>query len=119
MIEKSFLKYYLSNCDNELLRNSLDIISPKKSVGSLSALDDFEGDEYQNFMRLSRIEEESAIGTEPFPGELMNPCQEMNLPNNILDFLVEYYNDLYDDNFISISSVMASSRNHIVVGPRI
>ena len=49
----------------------------------------------------------------------MNPCQEVNLLNNILDFLVEYYNDLYDDNFISISSVTASSRNHIVVGPRI
>jgi len=119
MIENSFLQYYLSNCDEEILCNSLDIIKPKKSTGSLSALDNFESDEYQNFIRLSRIEDESAIGTEPFPGELMNPCQETNLPNNILDLLVEYYDNLYDDSFMSISSITASSINRNVVNPRI
>ena len=119
MIENSFLQYYLSNCDEEILCNSLDIIKPKKSTGSLSALDDFESDEYQNFIRLSRIEDESAIGTEPFPGELMNPCQETNLPNNILDLLVKYYDNLYDDSFMSISSITASSINRNVVNPRI
>ena len=119
MIENSFLQYYLSNCDKEILCNSLDIIKPKKSTGSLSALDDFESDEYQNFIRLSRIEDESAIGTEPFPGELMNPCQETNLPNNILDLLVKYYDNLYDDSFMSISSITASSINRNVVNPRI
>jgi len=97
----------------------LDIIKPKKLTGSLSALDDFESDEYQNFIRLSRIEDESAIGTEPFPGELMNPCQETNLPNNILDLLVKYYDNLYDDSFMSISSITASSINRNVVNPRI
>jgi len=119
MIENSFLQYYLSNCDEEILCNSFDIIKPKKSTGSLSALDDFESDEYQNFIRLSRIEDESAIGTEPFPGELMNPCQETNLPNNILDLLVKYYDNLYDDSFMSISSITASSINRNVVNPRI
>ena len=119
MIENSFLQYYLSNCDEEILCNSLDIIKSKKSTGSLSALDDFESDEYQNFIRLSRIEDESAIGTEPFPGELMNPCQETNLPKDILDLLVEYYNNLYDNSFMSISSITASSINCNVVNPRI
>jgi hypothetical protein len=119
MIENSFLQYYLSNCDEEILCNSLDIIKPKKSTGSLSALDDFESDEYQNFIRLSRIEDESAIGTEPFPGELMNPCQETNLRDNILDLLVEYYDNLYDDSFMSISSITASSINRNVVNSRI
>ena len=119
MNENSYLKYFLSNCNNEILSASLDIIKPKKSVGSLSALDDFESDDYLNFMRLSRIEDESAIGTEPFPGVLMNPSHEANLPNNILDLLVEYYDNLYDDHFISISSVTASSGNCVVVDPRI
>jgi hypothetical protein len=119
MNENSFLQYYLSNCDEEILCTSLDIIKPKKSTGSLSVLDDFESDEYQNFIRLSRIEDESAIGTEPFPGKLMNPCQETNLPNDILDLLVEYYDNLYDDSFISISSITASSNNCNVVNPRI
>lgn len=119
MIENSVLQYLLSNCDEEILCTSLDIIKPKKSSGSLAALDDFEGDEYQNFIRLSRIEDESAFGTEPFPGELMNPCHETNLPNNILDLLVEYYDNLYNDYFISISSITDSSRNCNVVNSKI
>jgi len=58
----------------------------------LAALDDFASDEYQNFIRLSYIEEESAFGTECFPGILMKPCQITTLPNHILDHLVEFYN---------------------------
>lgn len=114
MLENSFLKYCLSNCDDETLNTTLEIIKPKKSVGSLSALDEFESDEYLNFIRLSRIEDESASGTEPFPGEFMNPCCETNLPNNILDLLVEFYSNLYDDNFISISSIRGSDTGTVV-----
>ena len=40
---------------------------------NLAALDDFASDEYQNFLRLSHIEEDSAFGTERFPGMFMNP----------------------------------------------
>jgi hypothetical protein len=54
------------------LYSSLEIIKPRKSVGSLAVLDDFASDEYQNFVRLSLIEEESAFGTERFPGMMMN-----------------------------------------------
>jgi len=116
--ENSVLNYLISNCDNDLLRSSLDIIKPRKSAGSLAALDDFASDEYQNFLRLSHIEEDSAFGTERFPGMLMNPCQEITLPNNILDHLVEFYNSLYNDYFISISSI-TSPTNDIVVNPNI
>lgn len=118
MNENSFLKYFLSNCDNEVLCSYLDIIKPKKSVGSLSAHDEFESDNYLNFIRLSCIKDESAIGTEPFPGELMNPCHETILPNNILDLLVKFYENLYDDHFISISSIIGPS-NDIVVNSKV
>jgi hypothetical protein len=93
----------------------LDTINPKKSIGSLAALDDFESDEYLNFIRLSCIKDESASGTEPFPGELMNPCHETILPGNILGLLVEYYNNLYDDHqFVSISSISSQSGDTVV-----
>jgi hypothetical protein len=119
MNENSFIKYFLSNFDNEILCSSLDIIKPKKSVGSLSAHDDFENEDYINFIRLSCINDESAIGTEPFPGELMNPCYETILPKNILDLLVEFYKNLYyDDDFISISSLIGPS-NNIVINSKI
>jgi hypothetical protein len=113
--ENSFLKYLLSNCDDELLRTSLDFIKPRKSTGSLAALDDFTSDKYQDFIRLALIEDESAIGTEPFPGMLMDPYKEMTLPTDILNLLVEYYENLYnDDHFISISSMIDPSNNIVV-----
>jgi len=114
MNENSFLNYFLSNCDSELLRNSLDIINPKKSVGSLSALDNFSSDEYQNFMKFSLIKDVSAFGTESFPGLLMKPCQEATLPKNILDLLTEFYNCLYNDYFTSILSVTGPTKDVVV-----
>ena len=119
MIKNSFLKYFLSNYDSDLLYSSLDIIKPRKSAGSLAALDDFASDEYQNFIRLSLIEEESAYGTERFPGILMKPCQEITLPNYVLDLLVEFYNSLYNDYFISIYSITGHTNNNTVVNSKI
>ena len=39
-----------------------------ENSGSLAVLNDFESDEYQNYIGFFRIEEESAFGAEPFPG---------------------------------------------------
>src|ERR1700722_5503911 len=118
--ENSFLKYFLSNCDDEFLRTSLDFIKPRKSTGSLAALDDFTSDEYQDFIRLALIEDESATGTEPFPRMLINPYNVTTLPTNILNLLVEYYENLYNDyRFISISSMINPSNNNIVVNSNI
>ena len=118
MNKNSFLKYFLSNCDNEVLCSYLDIIKPKKSVGSLSAHDEFESDDYLNFIRLSCIKDESAFGTEPFLEELINPYHETILLNNILDLLVKFYKNLYDDHFVFISS-MISPNNNIAVNSKI
>jgi uncharacterized protein (UPF0248 family) len=98
----------------------LDFIKPRKSTGSLAALDDFMSDEYQDFIRLALIEDESATGTEPFPGMLINPYNVTTLPTNILNLLVEYYENLYNDyRFISISSMINPSNNNIVVNSNI
>src|ERR1044072_7962292 len=119
MIENSYIKYFISNCDNDDLCTALKIINPKKSVGSLSAHDNFEGNDYLNFIRLSRLEDESAIGAEPFPGELMNLCYELILLKNILDILVEFYEDQYNnEQFISISSII-SPNSKVVVNSKI
>ena len=98
----------------------MDFIKPRKSTGSLAALDDFTSDEYQDFIRLALIEDESATGTEPFPGMLINPYNVTTLLTNILNLLVEYYENLYNDYcFISISSMIDPSNNNIVVNSNI
>src|SRR5437763_17020743 len=79
-----FLQYILSNCDEEILWTSLNIIKSKKTIGCLTALDDFEGDEYQNFIRLSYIEEELALGMEHFLEKFISSCLETNLQTEIL-----------------------------------
>src|SRR5437764_14924405 len=56
---------------------------------------------------------------EPFPGELISLCHETNLSADILDLLVEYYDNSYDDYFISISSMSTSSINCNIVNSRI
>lgn len=114
MSENFLLKYFLSNYDNDLLCSSLEIIKPRKSVGSLAVLDDFASDEYQNFVRLSLIAEDSAFETERFPGMMMKPCQETTLPNCILIVLVEYYKSLYNSHFISISSITGQNNYNVV-----
>jgi hypothetical protein len=81
----------------------------------LAALDDFTSDEYKNFIRLSLIEEESAFGTERFPGLLMKPYQETTLPNDILNLLVEFYNSLYNDYFISVSFITGPINDNVVM----
>lgn len=96
----------------------MEIINPRKSAGSLAALDEFTSDEYQNFIRLSYVVDESAFGTERFPGILMKPCQETTLPKPVLDYLVEFYNSLYNDYFTSISSINGAT-NDIVVDSKI
>ncbi|GET54135.1 hypothetical protein GLOIN_2v1788017 [Rhizophagus irregularis DAOM 181602=DAOM 197198] len=115
MVESSFLNYYLTNCDSNILNTTLDIIKPRKSAGSLAALDDFTSDEYQNFLRLSLIENESAYGTERFPGLLMKPRQETCLPNRVLDLLVEFYNSLYEEHFVPIYSITGPNNDIVVI----
>ncbi|GBC00626.1 hypothetical protein RclHR1_39100001, partial [Rhizophagus clarus] len=74
MSENTILQYFLSNCDNDHLFSSLKIIEPRKSVGSLATLDDFTSDKYQNFIRLSLIEKDSAYRTEcSNNGTVVNP----------------------------------------------
>ncbi|GES87042.1 hypothetical protein RCL_jg20931.t1 [Rhizophagus clarus] len=44
MIKNSFLDYFFTNCDDNILNITLDIIKPRKSAGSLAALNDLTSD---------------------------------------------------------------------------
>ena len=41
-------------------------------------------------------------------------CQEITLTNNILVLLVEFYNSLYNDYFISIPSITGPTNDNVV-----
>jgi hypothetical protein len=78
----------------------LEILNTRQSVGSLSEMDQFGHDEMRRFWMYSRTIQESTIsGKEPFPGEMLKPFSE-NIPlsaDGILDLMVAYYNDTYEN----------------------
>ncbi|CAG8715596.1 10712_t:CDS:2, partial [Rhizophagus irregularis] len=84
----------------------LPYITHKEKVGSL-AHDDFDLLEYFEFLSMSKnVKEKAGIGSEPFPGALLKPKKEANLPQDILKLLIEYYNSAYDNYFfISLSDI--------------
>ena len=58
----------------------LNLLDSRTTVGSLSENDEYSYDEMERFWSNSRnIRESIATGSEPFPGEMLNPTSE-NVP---------------------------------------
>ena len=76
----------------------LELLENRPSVGSLSETDEFSSDEMHRFRLNSiNIQESTITGSEPFPGELLNPSSKnIVLPNSMLDLMVEYYTATYE-----------------------
>ncbi|PKC61562.1 hypothetical protein RhiirA1_398323 [Rhizophagus irregularis] len=106
--------------ENQHLSECLPYITHKEKVGSL-AHDDFDLLEYFEFLSMSKnVKEKAGIGSEPFPGALLKPKKEANLPQDILKLLIEYYNSAYDNYFfISLSDIHNALPEAIGVLPKV
>ncbi|PKY32170.1 hypothetical protein RhiirB3_450169 [Rhizophagus irregularis] len=117
----SYLDELLSySNENQHLSECLLYIAHKEKVGSL-AHDDFDLLEYFEFLSMSKnVKEKAGIGSEPFPGALLKPKKEANLPQDILKLLIEYYNSAYDNYFfISLSDIHNALPEAIGVLPKV
>ena len=107
-----------SQSNNTRLVEGLKLLKQRATLGSLASSDDLEFAELCQFRQIYRLEIEDTItGTEPFPGEMMSP-KRMNvaLPDDIYNILVEYYNDAYDFEFVTIAKAATErSGDKIVV----
>ena len=66
------------------------------------------------------VKEKAGTGSEAFPGELLKPMKkEVNLPQEIMSLLVEYYNNAYDLSFVALSNIHISSSESIPVLPKV
>src|SRR3989337_4393886 len=63
---------------NQHLRESLEMLKSKDSVGSLSIYDKYSDEDYQTFRLLSTniLKEGATFGDEPFPGSLLGPSNK-------------------------------------------
>ena len=105
--------------NNAKLIDALKLIQQWPTSGSLAAYDNFNYAELYNFRKVFFQEVDNTIvGSEPFPGEMLTPCEScVALPDNIYQILADYYNNAYDSSsFVTISeSTLISSRDLIVV----
>ena len=99
------------------LTKGLELVKPRPTTGSLAAYDNFQVDELYRFMLIYNLEVDKTItGCEWLPGEMMSPKKvEVNLPNEIYNLLVEYYNNAYDLEFVTIAGSIRSRHNPFVV----
>lgn len=71
--------------------------------------DAFESEELHRFVQIYNLQfDETITGCEPVPGEMLTPKRlRVDLPDNIYDLLVQYYNDAYDDEFTTIAELVS------------
>ena len=107
--------------ENQHLSTCLPYIAFKESVGSLAAHEDFDLNKYFEFLSMSKnVRDKAGIGSEPFPDAFMKPMKkDTNLPSDVLALLVEYYSNAYQHPFVSLSNVHTSSKEAIVVLPKV
>jgi hypothetical protein len=107
--------------ENQHLSTCLPYIAFKESVGSLAAHEDFDLIQYFEFLSMSKnVKDKAGIGSEPFPGAFMKPMKkDTNLRSEVLALLVEYYSNAYQRPFVALSNVHASSKEAIVVLPKV
>lgn len=115
-----------SQLNNTKLTEALKLIQPRATSESLAIYDKFQYAELCHFRQICRLEIEDTItGTEPFPGEMLSPKKNnISLPDDIYNILVEYYNAAYELEFLSIAESVRetarySDRRFIIVRPQI
>src|SRR3989337_464659 len=100
----------------------LSYITSRKTVGSLAAYDDdFDLQKYYEFLSMSKdVKEKAGAGSKAFPGTLLKPTKETNLPPEVLELLVQYYRNTYDELlFVTLSNIHNSPSGSIVVFPKV
>ncbi|GBC49454.2 hypothetical protein GLOIN_2v1776801 [Rhizophagus irregularis DAOM 181602=DAOM 197198] len=111
---------------NQKLVNGLKLIEPQQTTGSLAAYDDLGSEELVQFKRIFCSELEDTItGSEIYPGNLLSPIKNrVDLPNNLYEQLITYYNEVYgekiDVEFSSMSNLISrglQNDSYVVVQP--
>ncbi|CAB4442105.1 unnamed protein product [Rhizophagus irregularis] len=94
------------------------LLASKETSGSLAVQDEFDEIDYQKFLFMSRnVEKMAGTSSESFPGTFLNPKRiNTDLPKEILDLLVEYYYNTYENkDFVALANIHVASPEAIPV----
>ncbi|GBC29401.2 hypothetical protein GLOIN_2v1775288 [Rhizophagus irregularis DAOM 181602=DAOM 197198] len=97
--------------NNVKLVEALKLIQPRSTSGSLAAYDNFNYTELHQFRKVFFQEvDETIVGSEPLPGEMLTLYKnQVALPDDIYQILIEYYNIAYDLQFVTIAESTSTS----------
>jgi len=103
--------------NNVKLIEALKLIQPRLTSGSLAAYDNLNYAKLCQFRKVFFQEvDDTIVGSEPFPGEMLAPCENcVALPDNIYKILTDYYNNAYELQFVTIAESLTGSRDSVVV----
>ena len=105
--------------NNIKLVEALKLIQPRPTSGSLAAYDNFNYAELYQFRKVFFQEvDDTIVGSEPFPGEMLTPRRSrVALPDNIYQILVDYYNNAYELQFVTIAELTSTTPKDSIVVP--
>jgi hypothetical protein len=96
--------------DCSKLVQALELVKSRPTAGSLASYDELDFTESYRFVQIFRHLNETVIGNEPFPGQMLSPKKErVSLPENIYGLLVQYYNNAYDGKFVTIAGAVSET----------
>ena len=95
IVTNNCLDEIVSCVENNRLSDSLTILKGRISGGSIDISDEFELQDLLQFYNLRNIlDQGEAFGYESFPGTFLGPkAENAVLQLNILNHLIEFYND--------------------------
>ena len=96
--------------DCSKLVQALELVTSRPIAESLASYDELDFTESYRFVQIFRHLNETVIGNEPFPGQMLSPKKErVSLPENIYGLLVQYYNNAYDGKFVTIAGAVSET----------
>src|SRR6266542_1863540 len=103
--------------NNNKLSKGLKLLKPRSTTSTLDAYNVLNYNELFQFRQIFCQEIDNTInGSEAFPGEMLTPKKnQVSLPNDIYQILIEYYSNAYESKFVTIAKSVLANLNDFIV----
>src|SRR6266542_6704987 len=103
--------------NNDKLSEGLKLLKPRSTTGTLAAYYELDYNELFRFRQIFCQEIDNTInGSEAFSGEMLTSRKnQVSLPDDIYQILIEYYSNTYESKFVTIAESVSASLNDFIV----
>ncbi len=103
--------------NNDKLFEGLKLLKPRSTTSTLAAYDELDYNELFRFRQIFCQEIDNTInGSEAFSSEMLTPRKnQVSLPDDIYQILIEYYSNAYESKFVTIAESVSAGPNDFIV----